>query len=139
MSALCQKRTRAAQQCYSITSSARTSNEGNTKSGALAALRLAVGADQSALSACRRGSDDADCDFVNRIVAVAEPVPFGMFGLNSARTVHCARTQHSWPGSVDARHQFPSAATPAGLVRRSIGLMPSAARVDFDPFNRSHT
>jgi hypothetical protein len=45
------------------------------------------------LSVCRRESDDADCDFLNRIVAVAEPVPFGMFGLNSARTVRCTRAQ----------------------------------------------
>src|SRR5262249_22269380 len=63
---------------------------------------------RSALSVCRRESDDADCDFLNRIVAVAEPVPFGMFGLNSACTVRCTRTQHSWPGSVDTRHQLPA-------------------------------
>ena len=87
---------------------------------------------------CRRESDDADCDFLNRIVAVAEPVPFGMFGLNSARTVRCTRTQHSWPGSVDARHQLPALPRLPARFADQVGPMPSAARVDFDPFNRSH-
>ena len=81
---------------------------------------------------------DADCDFLNRIVAVAEPVPFGMFGLNSACTVHCTRTQDSWRGSVDARHQLPALPRLPTRLADQVGLMPSAARVDFDPFNRSH-
>jgi len=82
--------------------------------------------------------EDADCNFLNRIVAVAEPVPFGMFGLNSARTVHCTRAQHSWPGRVDARHQLPALPRPPALFTDQVGLMPSTARVDFNPLNRSH-
>src|SRR5262245_2484376 len=95
-------------------------------------------ADQSVLSVYRHESDDADCDFLNRIVAVAEPVPFSMFGLNSARTVRRARTQHSRPGSVDTRHQLPALPRLPARFGDQVGLMPSAARVDFDPFNRSH-
>ena len=95
-------------------------------------------ADQSVLSVCRRESDDADCDFVNRIVAVAEAVPFGMFGLNSARTVRGTRAQHSWPGSVDARYQLPALPRLPARFADQVGLMPNAARVDFDPFNRSN-
>ena len=46
----------------------------------------------------------SDCDLLNRIVAVAEPVPFREFGLNSACTIHCTHTEHGWPGNLDARH-----------------------------------
>jgi tetratricopeptide (TPR) repeat protein len=90
------------------------------------------------LLVCCRESDDADCDFLNRVVAVAEPVPFSVFGLHSALTVHCTCAQHSWPDRVDARYQLP--ALPRLLARSAdqVGLVPSAAGVDFDPFNRSH-
>jgi hypothetical protein len=80
----------------------------------------------------------SDCDFLNRMVAVAEPVPFRKFGLNSACTVHCTRTERGWPGNLDACHQLPALPRLPARLADQVGQMPSAARVYIDPLDRSH-